>query len=82
MSETTEKPMTKAQLISALAEKSGVDKKDVISVLDSLPPVIQEELNRAGSFKLSDLLKIDKKVVPAREAKTGVPNPFKPAEKF
>ena len=43
---------------------------------------ISKSLGRrgAGSFTLPGLVKIEKKKVPARKARKGVPNPFKPGE--
>lgn len=75
------KPITKAQLISALAQETGVDKKDVTAVYEALGVVIDREIrDGVKEFKLLNRLKVVVKDVPAREAKTGVPNPFKPGE--
>lgn len=76
-----DKPLTKSQTIAAVAEETGIDKKDCGAVLDALGTVIDRQMrNGPGEFKLLNLLKISTKDVPAREAKTGVPNPFKPGE--
>ncbi len=52
------------------------------AVLDVLGSQIKKNLGAEGpgAFILPGLLKIEKKRVPAREAKQGVPNPFKPGE--
>lgn len=81
MAKKMEKAMTKTELTSAIAEQTGLTKKDVGAVLDSLGENIGKSLSKTGcgKFILPGLLKIEKKKVPARKAKT-VPNPFKPGE--
>ena len=51
-------------------------------MLDELTSTIERHLieDGAGVFTLPGLLKISTVVKPAREAKKGVPNPFKPGE--
>ncbi len=79
---TPEKPLTKSQVLTALTEATGLEKQQVIAVLDALAAEIKASLaeDGPGSFALAGLMKIQKKEVPARPAKTGVPNPFKPGE--
>lgn len=81
MAKKMEKPMTKTELVSAIAEETQLTKKDVGAVLESLAGCIGKSLSKAGcgKFIMPGLLKIEKKKVPARKAKT-VPNPFKPGE--
>ena len=57
-------------------------RRDVSSVLESLSGQIERSLGRRGPgmFTLPGLVKIEKKRVPARKARKGVPNPFKPGE--
>jgi hypothetical protein len=57
-------------------------RKEVTTVLDSLSVQIEESLGRRGPgmFTLPGLIKIEKRKVPARKARKGVPNPFKPGE--
>ena len=76
------KPLSKTEMIAAITEKSNLPKQEVTAVLDALTEVIRESLSGSGPgvFSLPGLLKIEKKHVPAKEAKTGVPNPFKPGE--
>jgi nucleoid DNA-binding protein len=76
------KPMTKSELLGAIATDTELSKKEVSAVLESLSGQISKSLKRrgAGSFTLPGLLKIEKKKVPARKARKGVPNPFKPGE--
>ena len=76
------KPMTKSDLLNAIAAETDLTRKDVNAVLDSLGAQISKSLGRrgAGAFTLPGLVKIEKKKVPARKARKGVPNPFKPGE--
>lgn len=76
------KPLTKTELLNNIADDAGLSKKEVASVLDSLGEQIKKSLGRRGpgAFTIPGLLKIEKKKVPARKAKRGVPNPFKPGE--
>jgi nucleoid DNA-binding protein len=76
------KPPTKTEILTNLAAATGLTKKEVASVLEALNVEIKKSIGPrgAGSFSLPGLLKIEKKKVPARPAKKGVPNPFKPGE--
>lgn len=76
------KPMSKSELLGAIAADTDLTKKEVNAVLESLGTQISRSLKSrgAGSFTLPGLLKIEKKKVPARKARKGVPNPFKPGE--
>jgi nucleoid DNA-binding protein len=76
------KPMTKSELLNAIATDTDLTRKDVNAVLDSLGTQISKSLGRRGSgvFTLPGLVKIEKKRIPARKARKGVPNPFKPGE--
>ena len=76
------KPMTKNELLNAISTETNLTRKQVSEVLDSLSGQISRSLgqNGPGMFTLPGLVKIEKKIVPAREARQGVPNPFKPGE--
>jgi len=76
------KPLTKTELIRRLAEKTGADRKVVGQLIKALEEEIQQALgpNGPGVFALPGLVKIERKLIPARPAKTGVPNPFRPGE--
>ena len=76
------KPMTKSELLNAIALDTDLNRREVSAVLDSLSTQIGKSLGRrgAGAFTLPGLVKIEKKKVPARKARKGVPNPFKPGE--
>ena len=64
----------------AIATETSLTRKQVQDVLESLSGQISKSLGRGAVFTLPGLIKIEKKHVPARPAKTGVPNPFKPGE--
>ncbi len=67
---TEAKRMTKAQIMSELAEKTGLNKKDVASVFDELRGLIQKELSEPGpgEFVIPDLLKLKVRKVPPQPA--------------
>jgi nucleoid DNA-binding protein len=76
------KPLTKTELLNAISAETNLSRKEVNAVLTSLSSQISKSLGRrgAGAFVLPGLVKIEKKRVPARKARKGVPNPFKPGE--
>ena len=78
----TKKPPTKTEILNDIASEVGLTKKEVASVFDALNDQIKKNLSSRGpgAFTIPGLLKIEKKRVPAREARNGVPNPFKPGE--
>ncbi len=77
-----QKALTKTEILNNIAEDAGLSKKEVATVLEALSEQIKNSLGRRGpgAFTIPGLLKIEKKRVPARVAKKGVPNPFKPGE--
>ena len=67
------KAPTKTQILTSIAEATGLSKKDVAAVFDALAEEIKKNLKRGpGVFTVPGLLKIEKKKVPARPAKKGV----------
>jgi nucleoid DNA-binding protein len=76
------KSMTKSELVNAIVADTELTRRDVNGVLESLSGQISKSLGRRGPgmFTLPGLVKIEKKKVPARPARKGVPNPFKPGE--
>ena len=52
------KPMTKTQLVSALAEAAGTDKKSAGASLDALVSVITTEVSNGGAVTLPGVGKI------------------------
>jgi len=82
MAKAAKKPPTKTEILTNLATETGLTKKQVASVFDALSAEIKKNLGSRGPgvFAVPGLLKIEKKKIPARPARTGVPNPFKPGE--
>ena len=78
----TKKPPTKTEILTNIADATDLTKKQVAAVLDAQAAQIKKNLGSRGpgAFAIPGLLKIEKKRVPARQAKKGVPNPFKPGE--
>ena len=74
------KALTKTELLNNIAEDTGLSKKEVAAVLESVESNIKKSLGSSGKFVLPGLLKVEKVQVPARPARNGVPNPFKPGE--
>ena len=76
------KPPTKTEVLNNIAEATSLTKKEVAAVLEALAAEIKKNLGTRGPgvFAIPGLVKIEKKKVPARKAKKGVPNPFKPGE--
>ncbi len=73
---------TKTAILGEIATNSGLTKKQVGSVLDELSDLINRHIkkNGAGEFTLPGLLKIKTVKKPARKARKGVANPFRPGE--
>jgi DNA-binding protein HU-beta len=53
-----QKPMTKTQLVAAIAEKMGADKKTGAAALDAITDVITEEVSQGGAVSLPGVGKI------------------------
>ena len=52
------KPMTKTQLVSAMADKMGSDKKSATEALDAITSIITEEVSGGGAVTLPGVGKI------------------------
>ena len=76
------KAPSKSEVLANIAEATGLNKKQVSTVLDALSAEIKKALGGKGPgvFAVPGLVKIENKKIPARPAKKGVPNPFKPGE--
>lgn len=68
---------TKGALVTTLAERTGLARKDVNALLAELTVVVEGHVKRGGpgKFTLPGLLKMTVKNVPARKARKGI-NPF------
>lgn len=71
------KPFTKSELLTNLAERTGLTKKDASSFLEEFENIMGAHLKSSGpgKFVLPGLLNVKVKKVPARPARKGV-NPF------
>ena len=76
------KAPTKGAVLGAIADETGLKRAQVAAVFTSLTGQIKKNLGGKGPgvFAVPGLVKIEKKKIPARPAKKGVPNPFKPGE--
>ncbi len=78
MAKTTDKkPMTKSQVIGAIAEQTELTKKDVSGVFDELQALIAKNLKKSGpgAFTIPGIAKVVVQRKPATKARKGV-NPF------
>ena len=60
------KPMTKTQLVAALAEEMGADKKTATAALDGIVALITREVSGGGAVTLPGVGKIYCRERPAR----------------
>ena len=77
------KHATKAEVYSALADKTGLSKKQVSGIFQAMSELITKELGKKGPglFVIPGLLKL--KVVDKKATKEKlVPSPFKPGEQM
>ncbi len=72
------KPLSKSELISAIAESTKLSKKDVATVIDALSDQIKGAFVKkgAGAFVFPGLFKIKVKEVAKKPAKKNVKNPL------
>jgi DNA-binding protein HU-beta len=70
------KKLTKSEFIGAIAKQSGLEKKQVVAVLDAMNAVVIKQLSKApGEVTLPGLLKLVTVKKPAVKARPGI-NPF------
>ncbi|MDD8022948.1 MAG: HU family DNA-binding protein [Paracoccaceae bacterium] len=63
------KPMTKTQLVAALAETMGADKKTASAALDAIAEVITKEVAAGGAVTLPGIGKVSCKARPERQVR-------------
>ncbi|MEM8731147.1 MAG: HU family DNA-binding protein [Pseudomonadota bacterium] len=63
------KPMTKTQLVAALAEEMGTDKKAATGALDAIVGIITREVSEGGAVTLPGVGKIYCRERPEREVR-------------
>ena len=71
------KPMTKSEIVSGIADTTGLTKKDVGSVFEAMSAQIKKSLGRRGSgvYTVPGLMKLVVQRKPATKARKGI-NPF------
>ncbi len=69
------KPPTKSEIITQIADKTGLTKKDVGAVFDELNVSIKRSLRKSGEFTMPGLVKMRVVKKPATKSRPGV-NPF------
>jgi nucleoid DNA-binding protein len=74
---TSAKAMSKSDVISGIADATGLTKKQVSSVFEAMADQIKKSLSRSGSgvYTVPSLMKLVVVRKPATEARKGV-NPF------
>lgn len=63
------KPMTKTQLVAAVAEAMGSDRKTASSALDAIAAVVAKEVASGGAVALPGLGKVVCKARPERQVR-------------
>ena len=63
------KPMTKTQLVAALAEAMGSDKKTASAALDAVAAVVTKEVAEGGAVTLPGIGKVSCKARPERQVR-------------
>lgn len=76
------KAMSKTELVTKISVETELSRKEVNKVLEALGNQVERSLSKRGPgvFTLPGLVKIERRKVPAKKARRGVPNPFKPGE--
>ncbi len=74
---TSAKPMTKSEIVSGIANATGLTKNDVNSVFEAMAAQIKMSLGRGGvgAYTMLGLMKLVVKRKPATKARKGI-NPF------
>jgi nucleoid DNA-binding protein len=77
-----DKAMGKGEILAEVAASTELTRKDVRRVLDELAVLIERHIAKrsVGTFTLPGLLKVKVVQTPARPARKGIPNPFRPGE--
>jgi len=75
--EGSAKPMTKGEIVSGIAESTGLAKKQVVAVMDAMAGQIKKSLGGRGPgmYTVPGLMKLTVVRKPATKARKGI-NPF------
>ncbi|MCC5964615.1 MAG: HU family DNA-binding protein [Natronohydrobacter sp.] len=65
----TTKPMTKTQLVAALSEKMGTDKKTANAALDALAEIVMSEVAAGGAITVPGIGKVMCRARPERQVR-------------
>ncbi|MFC5739094.1 DNA-binding protein HU-beta [Rhodobacter sp. 140A] len=63
------KPMTKTQLVAAVAEAMGSDKKTASAALDAVAAIVTKEVAEGGAVTLPGIGKVSCKARPERQVR-------------
>ena len=63
------KPMTKTQLVAAIADAMGSDKKTASAALDAIAEVVTKEVAEGGAVTLPGIGKVSCKARPERQVR-------------
>jgi DNA-binding protein HU-beta len=66
------KGLTKSEFIASVAQKSNMDKKQAVAVLNAVSEVIVEQLKATGEVTLPGMLKMKVRVRPATPEREGL----------
>jgi nucleoid DNA-binding protein len=70
------KPTSKSEILATISEKTGLKRKDVVAVFDTLKDMIERDLTKGpGIFNVVGLMKVKVVRKPAQPARKGI-NPF------
>lgn len=71
------KPRTKSEILTTIAEQTGLSRKDVSGVFDTMHQMMEMDLKKgnAGIFNVPGLMKVTVQRKPATKARKGI-NPF------
>lgn len=77
MAKKAVKPMSKSEVVSGIADATGLTKKDVNAVFEAMATQIKKSLGRngPGAYNVPGLMKITVVRKPATKARKGI-NPF------
>ena len=76
------KAPSKSEVLNNIAQETGLSRKDVGAVLESLSNEIAKNIGKkgAGVFQIPGLVKIARQNVPAKPARKNAPDPFNPGQ--
>jgi nucleoid DNA-binding protein len=67
--------MSKSEFLSALAEKTGLNKKQAASAMDAVSAIVSEQLKSNGEVTIPGLIKLNVSIKAATPEHDGI-NPF------